>query len=90
MLPWHGGCSTLSGETTNREEKKMRTDGQTIRGNERGIPHVDLQAVKEWAKRAFAKERMVDVVVCASTVTVLGMVLHMLHMALETHTIVGF
>ena len=68
----------------------MRTDGQTIRGNEIVTPHVDLESVKEWAKRTFTKERIADVVVCASTVTVLGMVLHMLHGALENSAIVGF
>ena len=68
----------------------MRTDEQTIRGHEIVRPHVDLEGIKERAKRAFTKERIADVVVCASTVTVLGMVLHMLHSALESYTIVPF
>ena len=68
----------------------MGTDGQTLRGNERVIPHVDLESVKAWVKRTFTKERIADLVVCASTVAVLGMVLHMLHGALENGAIVGF
>ena len=35
-----------------REEGKMRTDGQTLRGNE-----MDMGKVKAWAKRTFSKER---------------------------------
>jgi hypothetical protein len=37
----------------NREGKKMRTDGQTIRGNE-----MDMAGVKAWAKRTFTKEKI--------------------------------
>jgi mannitol/fructose-specific phosphotransferase system IIA component (Ntr-type) len=29
----------------------MKTDGQTVRGNGMAIPHVDLEFVKEWARR---------------------------------------
>jgi hypothetical protein len=36
----------------NTEDKKMRTDGQTVRGNE-----MDLGGLKAWAKRTFSKER---------------------------------
>ena len=68
----------------------MRTDGQTIRGNEIVTPHVDLESVKEWAKRTFTKERIVDVAMCASTVTVVGMVLSVLYRAMQNQTVVGF
>ena len=68
----------------------MRTDGHTIRGNEMVIPHVDLESVKGWAKRTFTKERIVDVAMCASTVTVVGMVLSTLYRAMQNQTIVGF
>ena len=68
----------------------MRTHGETIRGNEMVIPHVDLQSVKAWAKRTFTKERIVDVAMCASTVTVVGMVLSTLYRAMQNQTIVGF
>jgi hypothetical protein len=42
-----------SDQTThpNTEERKMRTDGQTARGNE-------MDTVKAWAKRTFSKERI--------------------------------
>ena len=68
----------------------MKTDGQTLRGSEMVIPHVDLETLKAWAKRTFTKERIVDVAMCASTVTVVGMVLSTLYRAMENQTIVGF
>jgi len=68
----------------------MRTDGQTLRGNEMAIPHVDLDSVKEWARRTLTKERIVDVAISASTVTVVGMVLSVLYRAMQNQTIVGF
>ena len=68
----------------------MKTDGQTLRGNEMVIPHVDLESVKGWAKRTFTKERIVDVAVCASTVTVVGVVLSVLYRAIQNQTVVGF
>ena len=41
-------------QTTNpsTEDRKMRTDGQTLRGNE-----TDMGKVKAWAKRTFSRER---------------------------------
>jgi len=36
----------------NTEDRKMRTDGQTIRGNE-----MDMGKVKAWVKRTFSRER---------------------------------
>lgn len=68
----------------------MRTDGQTLRGNEMAIPHVDLESVKGWAKRIFTKERIVDAAISASTVTVLGVVLSVLYRAMLNQTITGF
>jgi len=68
----------------------MRTDGQTLRGNEMAIPQVDLDSVKEWAQRTFTRERIVDAAVCVSTVSVLGMVLSVLYRAMQNHTITGF
>jgi len=68
----------------------MRTNGQAIRGNELAIPHVNLESVKSWAKATFTKERMAEVALCASTVTVLGVVLFSLHKAMENYTILGF
>ena len=68
----------------------MRTDGQTLRGNEMAIPHVDLESVKGWAKRNFTKERIVDAAISASTVTVVGVVLSVLYRAMQNQTITGF
>ena len=68
----------------------MRTDGQTLRGNEMVAPHVDLESARAWAKRTFSRDRIADVVVSASTVTVLGTVFFTLYRAMETRTIVGF
>jgi hypothetical protein len=68
----------------------MKTHGQTLRGNEMVIPHVDLESVKGWAKRTFTKERIVDAAMCASTVTVVGLVLSTLYRAMQNQTIVAF
>ncbi len=67
----------------------MRTNGQTIRGNEMVIPHVDLESVKEWAKRSFTRERIVGIAVSGSTLTVLGVVFFALYGAMEANTIVA-
>ena len=68
----------------------MRTDGQTIRGNELVIPHVNLESVKDWAKATFTRERVTEVVVYTSTMTVLGVVLSTLYRAVQNNTVVGF
>ena len=68
----------------------MRTDAKALRGSEMVLPHVDLESVKGWAKRTLTRERLVDVAMCASTVTVVGMVLSTLYRAMENQTIVGF
>ena len=52
------------------EDKEMKTDGQTIKGNE-----MDMATVKAWAKRAFSEER-ITVVMCKLVVAgYLGIVL---------------
>ena len=68
----------------------MKIDGQTLRRNEMVIPHVDLEAVKGWAKATFTKERIVEGALCAATVSVTGMVLFSLHRAMENYIILGF
>jgi len=35
----------------------MRTDGHTVRGNEMVVPRLNMDSVKEGAKRAFSWER---------------------------------
>jgi hypothetical protein len=42
------------------EEGKMKTDGQTLRGNKRVIPHVDLESVKGWANVCFVGMSLLD------------------------------
>ena len=52
----------------------MRTDTRAIGGHKIDVPQVNLDRVKEWAKRAFSKERIAEVAVTAATVVVLGYV----------------
>ena len=68
----------------------MRTDGQTIRGNELAIPHVDLESVKEWAKATFTKERMAEAGVVAATLVVTGYLGSVLVKGIETYSMSGF
>ena len=51
--------------------------------------HVDLASVKEWAKATFRKERITEIVVCTSTVTVLGTVLFALYRPRRTARLSG-
>ena len=67
----------------------MKPDGHTISGHKMASRHAGLQSVMEWAKRALTKERIADIIVCASTVAVLGLVLDVLHRAMESITVVG-
>ncbi len=67
----------------------MGTHGETIRGNEMVIPHVDLESVKGWTKATFTRERVAEVALCAATVTVIGLVLFSLHTAMENYIILG-
>jgi hypothetical protein len=50
---------------------------------------MDLESVKEWTKKTLTKERIVGIAVCASTLTVLGVILFALYGAMQTNTIVG-
>ncbi len=68
----------------------MRTDGQTLRGNETVIPHVDLESVKGWAKATFTRERIREAALCAATVSLIGVVVLSLHRAMENYIILGF
>ena len=68
----------------------MRTDGNTIRGYEMVGPSLDLEAVKDWAKKMFAKERIADATVTAATMGVLGYVCAVLYKGIETYSISGF
>ena len=68
----------------------MRTDGQTLRGNEMVIPHVDLESVKEWAKATFTQERMAEAGLVAATLVVTGYLGSVLVKGIETYSMSGF
>lgn len=66
----------------------MATDARAIRTLEVTVP--DWKTVKAWAKATFAKQRIAELALCVSTVTVLGVVLFSLHRAMENYIILGF
>ena len=68
----------------------MRTDGNAIREYEMVGPHLDLEAVKDWAKRTFTRERIAEAAVAASTFVVLGYVWAVLYKGIQTYSISGF
>ena len=68
----------------------MRTDGQTIRGHEMVIPHVDLASVKACIKATFTKERMAEVGLVAATLVVTGYLGSVLFKGIETYSMSGF
>jgi hypothetical protein len=72
-------------QQTPTEEGKVRTDAQTLRGNE-----MDMGKVKAWAQRTFSKERIQEVALCVATVSAIGTVLFSLHRAMESCVIMGF
>jgi len=68
----------------------MKAHGETLRGNEMAIPHVDLESVKEWAKATFNKERMAEAGIVAATLVVTGYLGSVLVKGIETYSISGF
>ena len=52
--------------------------------------HPDWEAVKEWAKAAFRKERLQEAALCAATVGFAGSLVFSLHKAMEHYVIMGF
>jgi len=83
-----GTAVALSPDQTtnpNREERKMRTDGHTLTGNEMAIPRVDLGSVKEWAK-----DRMTEVGLAAATLVMTGYLGSVLLKGIETYSMSGF
>ena len=67
----------------------MKTNGQTIRGHEVLIPHVDLQSVKEWVRAAFSKERMAEIGLVAATFVVTFYLGSVLFKGIETYSMSG-
>ena len=52
--------------------------------------HPDWEAVKEWAKATFTKERIREAALCAATVGFAGTLVLSLHGAMEHYIILGF
>ena len=62
-------------QTQTRRGRKMRTDGQTIKGNE-----MDMGKVKAWVKRTVSGERVAVGIAKLVVAGYLGMVLaHVIH-----------
>ena len=66
----------------------MQTIGHALRTVDHEI-HLGWEHVREWAKSVFTKERIADVTVVVSTVTVLAVMLFALTRAVQNHTIEG-
>jgi hypothetical protein len=52
--------------------------------------HPDWEAVKEWAKATFTKERIREAALCAATGGFAGSLVFSLHKAMEHYVIMGF
>ena len=68
----------------------MRTHGVVVKGHEIVVPYVDLEAVKEWAKRTLSKERIAEVVLVAATLVVTGYLGSVIFKGIETYSMSGF
>ena len=53
----------------------MRTDGHTIRGNEMRTPRLNMDTVRDWAKRTFIKERSAEATARLVVLCYVGIVL---------------
>ena len=69
-------------QNRNREEKTMRTHGDAVKGHEIVAPHIDREAVKQWTKRTFSKERIVGAI---ARVLVLGYMGTLLFQVFQTY-----
>jgi len=68
----------------------MRTHGETLRGNEMALPHVDMESVKGWAKATFTRERMAAAGLAVATLVVTGYLGSVLVKGIETYSMSGF
>jgi hypothetical protein len=68
----------------------MRTDGQTLRGNEMVTPHVVLESVKAWAKATLTRERVAEAGLVTATLVVTGYLGSVLVKGVETYSMSGF
>jgi len=67
----------------------MRTDANAVTGHEFVSLHPDLEAVKDWAKRAFSNDTIAEVGVVAATLVLLGYLGAVVYQGLHTFTMVG-
>ena len=68
----------------------MRTDANAVTDHEFVSLHRDLEAMKDWAKRAFSKDRIADVGVVTATLVISGSLGAVLYKLAHTFTMVGF
>jgi len=74
----------------------MRTDANAVTGHEFVSLHRDLEAMKDWAKRAFSKDRIAELGVVTATLVLFGYTLVILgyvgavvYHGFHTYTMVG-
>jgi len=53
----------------------MKTDGQSVRGNEMVTPQLNMESVKEWAKKAFTREKSAEATARLVVLSYVGIVL---------------
>ena len=66
----------------------MTTFAKTVGTHE--ATHADWEAVKEWAKATFTRERIREAALCATTVGFAGSLVFSLHKSMEHYVIMGF
>jgi hypothetical protein len=67
----------------------MRTNANAVRSHEFVSPHPDLEAVKDWAKRAFPKDRIPEPGVVTATLVLAGYLGAVVYQVLNSFTLVG-
>ena len=67
----------------------MRTDANAVTGHEFVSLHRHLEAMKDWAKRAFSNDRIAEVEVVTATLVLLGYLGAVVYQGFHTYTMVG-
>ncbi len=68
----------------------MRTNADAVRGYELVAPHQNLEAVKDWAKRALTKDMIPEAGVVAATLVLAGYLGAVVHEVIHTFSVLGF
>ena len=68
----------------------MRTNANAVRSHEFVSPHPDLEAVKDWAKRAFPKDRIAEAGVVTATLVLVGYLGAVVYQIIHTYSVFGF